>query len=153
MTLQREQVIFRNPTYSVGTGMNEAYGVRSTGENPYYYATGPGATNSMIPLTSPGLYSSIPPKRPPLPIPPEGMDNYIQMASASREHHASTSYYNTVAEKVEKDEQLYAEIPHSYNPSGVYQVPGDVISTEESNKLPENHYVNQKSLLHGVKHT
>ena len=147
MTIQGEHNSFQNTDFTFGTGTNEAYGARFTGENPYYYATGPGQTNSMIPLAGPGHYSSIPAKRPPLPIPTGDVDNYIKMASASVEKDASTSYYNTIAEKAEKDEQLYAEIPHNYQQSGVYQTPRDMIRSEEHNIHPENQYEDQKTHL------
>ena len=84
-------VTFQNPTFPVGTGSNEAYGM-FTGENPYYYISAPGQTNSMIPLTGQGFHSQAPQKLPPRPcdeqmdtikLPAEhdtvSMDSYIEI--------------------------------------------------------------------------
>ena len=125
---------YDNPVFPIGT---ESYG-KFVGGTPYYYATGPGQTNSMIPLTRTGFRSHVLPN---LPSPDElvssmdSMETYVPMHSASVQQGSTFVYSDFTAEN---DEQLYAEIPANYNGGGEDGSPIAMRSEEDEVNHDEN---------------
>lgn len=119
----------------------ESY-AKIVGGTPCYYATGPGQTNSMLPLTRTGFHSHELPK---LPTPDEltssmdTMDSYVPMHSASIRYGSTFVYsgFTTGNDSEGNNEQLYAEIPANYNGIAENESPIELCSEEHTSE--ENH--------------